>query len=157
MEVSGLLTYLALPTPKPSIEALYEPMSFLEVDHRRCISMAMINCSESECNNRVSDQAVACPKCGCPVRTSEVDGLRFEYEKRQRRIQILYAELADRNHVQDSIDETMRRWPDNDDIRTSSLENQRIVMDRIFEIFSSIADAEREMAEIQKALDAKSR
>lgn len=27
--------------------------------------MALINCSE--CNNEVSDRAVACPKCGCPI------------------------------------------------------------------------------------------
>lgn len=33
--------------------------------------MAMINCPEPECNNIVSDQAAACPKCGYPIRKVE--------------------------------------------------------------------------------------
>ena len=33
--------------------------------------MAMIKCPEPECNNIVSDQAAACPKCGCTVRKVE--------------------------------------------------------------------------------------
>jgi len=44
--------------------------------------MAMIKCPEPECNNMISDQAAACPKCGRPVRRIGVDRLRFEYEKR---------------------------------------------------------------------------
>ena len=33
--------------------------------------MGMIKCPEPGCNNTVSDQAAACPQCGCPVRKVE--------------------------------------------------------------------------------------
>jgi hypothetical protein len=33
--------------------------------------MSVIKCPEPECTNLVSDQASACPKCGCTVRKVE--------------------------------------------------------------------------------------
>ena len=114
--------------------------------------MAMIKCPEPECNNIVSDQAAACPKCGCPVSKSEVDTLRFEYERRQRSIQVLHAKISERNRVSDENEETMRRWPDDDDVRTSGFDNRNKIMEQIDGLYRDIADAEREMAEIQQAL-----
>jgi len=28
--------------------------------------MALVNCNE--CNAEISDQAISCPKCGCPIK-----------------------------------------------------------------------------------------
>ena len=40
------------------------------------IFMALINCHE--CGKEISDRAVACPHCGCPI---EADNKNIEYKK----------------------------------------------------------------------------
>jgi hypothetical protein len=41
--------------------------------------MTMIKCPEPECDNIVSDQASACPKCGHPVRKVEYKFVTVSY------------------------------------------------------------------------------
>jgi hypothetical protein len=74
--------------------------------------MAMIKCPEPDCNNMVSDQATACPKCGRPVRRIGVDRLRLEYEKRQRSIQALQTKIVGLSRERQDmfeLDEQMRK------------------------------------------------
>jgi hypothetical protein len=89
------------------------------------------------------------------LQSNSVDQLRFEYEKRQRSIQVLHARIAERNHAYGENEETMRRWPDNDDIQITCLNGQIKIMDQITDLNKNIADAEREMTAIQRALDTK--
>jgi hypothetical protein len=48
-----------------------------EINHRRFLPMALIKCPE--CGNMVSDQAVACPQCGYPVRKVEYKFVTVSY------------------------------------------------------------------------------
>lgn len=41
--------------------------------------MALIRCPE--CGKEISDKAVSCPNCGCPMRQEPVEYLREEYEE----------------------------------------------------------------------------
>ena len=119
--------------------------------------MALIKCPEPECNNMVSDQAAACPKCGRPVRRIGVDRLRFEYEKRQRSIQALQTKMArlsrERQDMYDLDDKMMKS-----DNYTADAANRSIsITNEIQGLEQEISTAEAEMKQIQQALDATER
>lgn len=89
------------------------------------------------------------------LKSSSVDRLRFEYEKRQRSIQALHAKIAERNHVYDENEELMSRYPDDGNIQISCLDARIFILDQLADLNRDIANAEREMSDIQQTLDTK--
>ena len=87
------------------------------------------------------------------LKSSPVDRLRFEYEKRQRSIQLLETRFAERNSVADDFSEKMNTPDDDEAVMYGDCYLK--VLDQIGDLQKEIGAAEAEMTEIQQVLDTK--
>jgi len=86
---------------------------------------------------------------------AEVDRLRFEYEKRQRNIQVLQTKLAESKREEAENEESLRRYRGDEEMSILCLKFSITIRDKISDLYTEIGVAEKELAKIQQALDRK--